>query len=297
MTKKYKLLFFGTPEIAVPLLQKLAQNSRFEIVGVGVSPDKKVGRKQILTSSPVKLAAESLGLPIFEIKHKSDLAELGKKVSFDRAIVIAFGIIFPREVVQSKKFLNVHFSLLPKWRGASPVQSAILAGEKISGITIQEMAESLDSGAILWQEKISIGGQKTSEVFSRFAEHTAGVLPQALSDVLEKKIVPVAQKEADATFCKKIQKSDGEVFPGRETASQIFRKFCAFDLWPGTFLSTEKGKMKLTAISLAPCKNAHRIPCANNTEIFIERAQIPGKKEMSITEILRGNPNLFSRKK
>jgi len=291
---KHKILFFGTPEIAVPSLEKLSSDENFEIVGVCVFPDRKVGRQQVLKKCAVKAAAEKLGLPIFEIEKKSDLEDLYKNEKFDVAVVIAFGMIFPKIILGDKKFLNVHFSLLPKFRGASPVQSAILDGNKVSGITIQQMVEKLDAGDILWQKSFPIEGQKTSEVFASFARETAEILPKVIENFCTNQIVPVPQDETAASFCSKFEKKDGEICLTTESAKNIWQKFLAFDIFPQIFLQTKKGAVKLTDISLSPVENAVRLKCANNSSIYILRAQVPGKKEMSATDIERGNPGLFA---
>ncbi len=290
---KPKILFFGTPSIAVPTLEALAQDDRFEIIGVGVFPDRKVGRKQILQKCAVKISAENLNLRIFEIKKKSELENIYKNEKFDAAVVIAFGMIFPASILQDGKFLNVHFSLLPKFRGASPVQSAILAGNKDSGITVQKMVEKLDAGEILWQKDFSIEGLKTSEVFESFAQTTAEILPKILTNFCTNEITPIPQEENSATFCSKFEKKDGEIFPATESAKTIWQKFLAFDLFPQIFVQTKKGAVKLTEISLTPVENAIKLKCANNSEIHIIRAQIPGKCEMSAIDIERGNPGVF----
>ncbi len=291
-----KIFFFGTPEIAIPTLEKLAKNPNMEIVGVGIFPDRKVGRKQILTPCPVKIAAQNLKLPIFEIKNKVDLLKIFQTQTFDLGLVIAFGMIFPEEVLNIPKFgvINIHFSLLPKYRGASPVQSAILNGDQASGITFQKMVRKLDAGDILYQKEFDIAGKKTSEVFTDFAEKSAEMCAEFLTKYETGEIEPISQNEADATFCGKFEKADGEVFPQKETAEQIYQKYLAFDLFPGVFVKTKKGNVKLTKISLSPSESSISLDCAQNTKIHLLQAQIPGKSAMPIGEILKGNLELFN---
>ncbi|MCF7906019.1 methionyl-tRNA formyltransferase [Candidatus Gracilibacteria bacterium] len=292
--EKKKILFWGTPDIAVPALQSLADLPDVGITGVCVPPDKPVGRKQILSPCPVKSVAQELDLPIIEIKEKSDLLRVHESETFDLALVIAFGMIFPASMLGSGKYINVHFSLLPRYRGASPVQSAILSGDRVSGITFQKMEARLDSGPILLQKEYPIEGKSTSELFHLLSHKTARLLPDFLETYVQGGLVPVVQKESEATVCKKFTKKDGAVFPHKETAETIYRKFLAFDLFPGIFLSTPKGNVKLTQITLTPDTDALLLPCKNNTHLFIQRAQIPGKKEMPIREIIKGNPAIFS---
>ncbi len=295
MTQK-NILFFGTPEIAVPSLEALIADETVHIVGVGTPPDKPVGRKQILTPCPVKKYAEDYDLPIFEIGNKADVVKVFQENEVDLAIVIAFGVIFPEEILNLPRLgtVNVHFSLLPQYRGASPVQSAILNGDTVSGITFQKMVKKLDAGDTLWQKPSPIENKKTSELWDFFARETAKEMPHFLEAYFDKKIVPEPQKEEEATFCHKFEKADGLVDPKSETAEMIYRKYLAFDVWPKIFMETDKGPMKLTEISLEEKAGVYPLFCEENTKLYISKAQLAGKKEMSIGDILRGNSGLLN---
>lgn len=290
---KKKIFFFGTPEIANPSLEKISELNEYEIVGVGVFPDRKIGRKQIYTSCPVKKLARKLGFKIFEIPNKESLVEIYKTQKFDLGMVIAFGMIFPQEILEDQKFVNVHFSLLPEYRGASPVQTAILEGQKESGITWQTMVSKLDAGDILFQKTFDIENQKTSEVWNDFSEKTAELFPEFLEKYFSDQLYSISQIEAKATFCHKFQKSDGEIFPQLETAEKIYQKFLAFNVQPKIFIKTEKGFVKITDANLQNEKESYKLKCKNNSFLFIKKAQISGKKEMKISEILKGHPCLF----
>lgn len=289
---KKRILFFGTPDIAVPCLEKLCGMQMLEIVGVGVSPDKKVGRKQILTPSPVKKKAQERGLPIFEVATSKDLVSLFENQKCDLALVIAFGMIFPEKVLSmpSQGVVNIHFSLLPRYRGASPVQSAILNADPVSGITFQQMVYALDRGDILYQKSYPIVGLKTSEVFKFFGKESAEMLPDFLSKFFIQSMVPRPQEESQATVCKKLDKKDGEIFPFRQTADEIYRRYLAFDLFPGIFMSSPKGPLKLLEIN----REGGGVPlkCAQDTSLKVAIAQLPGKKPAPMADILRGNPPL-----
>ncbi len=290
----YKIIFCGTPEIAVPSLQSLVNDSRYEIVKVCTPPDKKIGRKQIITSCPLKQVAKDLNLSTQDIYQKKDLITLLQNTSIDICIVIAFGMIFPSKILNLPRYgtINIHFSLLPKWRGASPVQSSILAGETKSGITVQQMAKSLDSGDILEQQTFDITNKKTSEVFNCFAQETAQMLPLFLSKYLSGKISSKSQDKKEATFCHKFERSDGEVSFKEDTALEIYQKFLAFDLFPGIFFKTKKGDCKLLDISLAEEIDSVRIICKNQSILWISIAQLSGKKPIKMINILKGNPDL-----
>ncbi len=291
---KTRVLFFGTPDIAVPSLEALHADNDLEIVGIGVFPDKKIGRKQVLMPCPVKEAALSFGLPLYELASKKDLESLFHTVECDVAIVIAFGMIFPESVLSIPPLgvMNVHFSLLPLYRGASPVQSALLHGDKISGITFQKMVKALDEGDILYQESFLIEGLATSEVFDLSATKTAHVLPNFITQKLQD-VVPLSQDSTKATYCTKIQKKDGFVSPQAETAQSIYRKYRAYDLFPGIYMQTKKGILKLKKVSDVYVEGAYKMECKENTFLWILRAQLEGKKEMPIVDILRGAPDVF----
>ena len=187
----------------------------------------------------------------------------------------------------------MHFSLLPQFRGASPVQSAILAGEKFSGISIQKMAKKLDAGEIFWQQKFLIEQKNCREIFNFFAQKTAEILPNFLEKFFKNEIFGKKQIEKNATFCRKIEKKDGEIFPQKMGADEIFRKFLAFKIWPEIFFRRGEKIVKLKKIFLKnPPKNCAEILCKNG-KIFVDRAQISGKKEMPAAAILRGNPRIF----
>lgn len=315
--KKKRIFFLGTPEIAVPSLEAI----EYEIVGVGVFPDRKVGRKQVLMPCSVKAKALELGLPIFEIENKEKLVEICDNLDFDLGVVIAFGMIFPKEILD-KFFVNVHFSALPKWRGASPVQSSILAGEAKNSITFQRMVSDLDAGDVLMQESFDVSGMTTGEVWEDFSYKTASMMPKFLRDFFEGNIVPKVQEESEATFCGKFTKQDGEVFPEKESAGEIYRKFLAFSPWPGIYMETGMGNVKILGCAPLPTSPQGRgdtdsfsvsppspllnqegknkptngfydLKCKNGSVLRIFRAQVPGKKPMDVGDILCGNPDIF----
>lgn len=294
---KCRVFFWGTPELACPSLRALDQDPFVEIVGVGVMPDKKRGRKQILTPCAVKECALELGLPIYEIQNKQELIGAVEHVSFDLGIVIAFGMIFPSEVLEKTDLgiVNIHFSLLPQYRGASPVQSALLYGDTKSGITWQRMVPELDAGDILFQKSYSIEGKSTSELFEYFGEQTAFHMDSFIeSYVFEKSLTPLSQNNVEATFCGKFSKMDGLINPSNQTASEIYQRYLAFDVWPGIFIETSFGNVKLKKISLQKKEGLFKLSCSNNTSLWLEVVQVPGKNPLPVQDVLRGYPDLFA---
>ncbi len=277
MTPSLRIFFFGTPYIAVPSLKALAHDKNVEIVGVGVFPDRPVGRKQILTPCAVKVAAQELNLPIYEIASKAELIEITQAVDYDLGIVIAFGMIFP-ETVLEKPTVNVHFSLLPAYRGASPVQAAILNGDTTSGITWQRMVKALDAGDVLYQVKHSIVDKSTATLWKEMADETAESFPQFIQDYLNETLQKQSQDESKATFCGKFSRSDGEILPTIETAQSIYRKFLAFDPWPGIYLETERGRLKILDCALNNSEEAVPLAAADDTTLYLTTVQLAGKK-------------------
>jgi methionyl-tRNA formyltransferase len=292
---KKKILFFGTPEIAVPSLKAIAALEDYEIVGVGVFPDRKVGRKQILTPCPVKAAALELELPVFEIDSKAELKALFQAVPCDLAIVIAFGLIFPPSVLRTPPLgvVNVHFSLLPEHRGASPVQAAILKGQTQTGITWQRMVKALDAGDILWQTTHDIHNQNTRQVWEDFSHFTAEAFPAFLNAYTQAQITPQVQNENEATFCGKYEKSDGYLDYRTQDAATIYNAWLAFTPWPGVSFNTTLGQMKLLEISLEALADSVPITCANDTTLWIKTAQIPGKGPQPFSALLNRETNLL----
>ncbi len=276
-------------------MQSIAELENYEIVGVGVFPDRKVGRKQILTPCAVKVAALDLNLPVFELDSKAALEALFEKIDCDLAIVIAFGMIFPASLLKKPPLgvVNVHFSLLPAFRGASPVQSAILEGLNETGITWQRMVEALDAGDILWQTKHDIKDQTTLQVWQNFSEHTAQAFPEFLDAYTKESIKPKPQIESEATFCGKFKKTDGYLNPAQHSAETIYNTWRAFQPWPGVSLESNLGLLKLTKISLTSNQESVAINCAQDSTLYIVEAQIPGKKPQPFQQIQRQYPHIF----
>lgn len=298
--KPIKLLYFGTPEIATQPLVQLANDPRFEIVGVGTFPDKSVGRKRVLTPSPVKTCAVSLGLPVYELSSKQDLCHLFETVACDVALVIAFGMIFPKSILSVPRLgvLNVHFSLLPQYRGASPVQSAILDQQTVSGITVQKMVQALDAGDIVWQKEYDITEKGTGELWHFFAKETAQFLPEVMTKYADGALELIPQEEAAATFCSKFEKADGFVIPSSLSAEALYARYLAFDVWPGVFLElpehffgkTKKLQLKEMVLGQKPEKGIV-MPCGTGFVTLLS-VKLEGKTQMPADTFAHGNETI-----
>jgi methionyl-tRNA formyltransferase len=230
-----QVAFAGTPEFAVQSLRAIA-GSAHRLVGVLTQPDRPAGRGRTLTASPIKRLALELGLPVAQppsLKSESERAVLAGWVP-DVLVVVAYGLILPTAALAIPHLggINVHASLLPRWRGAAPVQRAILAGDANTGITIMQMAAGLDTGPMLMQRSVSIGAAQTAlQLLDTLAELGAGLLTKAL-DGLELGTLHAVDQPADgATYAAKIDKREAQI-DWRQSAQQIARQVRAFNPWP-----------------------------------------------------------------
>ncbi|TDJ86538.1 methionyl-tRNA formyltransferase [Campylobacter volucris] len=240
------IIFMGTPSYATCILKELIKEG-FNIQALFTQPDKPVGRKQILTPSDTKkfILENNLNIKIYTPKSLKDenIIKDTKDLKPDFIVVAAYGKILPKEILDIAPCINLHASLLPKYRGASPIQSAILNADKISGVCSMLMEEGLDSGAVLESVEFNIEGKKSNEIFDIFSNLAAKLCVSTLNNFY--KITPQIQDESKVSFCKKIKKEDGLI--ELNEASVIYQKFLAFYPWPGIFL---KNGLKFLDIEL-----------------------------------------------
>jgi methionyl-tRNA formyltransferase len=305
--KKIRIIFMGTPDFALPGLLALIAAPDFSIVGVFTQTDKPIGRKQILTSPPVKVLAEKSDLTIFQPEKIKTAAEIIKNLAPDLIVVIAYGQIIPPDILAIPKFgcVNVHASLLPKYRGAACLNAPILNGDTATGVTVMQMDANLDTGPILRQSKIQLNGRETwPELHDRLAALGAELLIPTLRDWVTGKIKPQAQDDTLATYVKTLKKSDGKI-DWTKSAAEIERMVRAYNPWPGTHALSDKKILKILAV--APevlAANEHQagemflhdgklaVQCGQGA-LLILKLQIAGGKALDYNEFLRGNKNLF----
>lgn len=307
MAEKTKIIFMGTADFAVPIVKKLNENSGFLVSGVITKADKPVGRKQEIVYSPVKKFALENNLPVFQpekLKDANFLEQL-KKIQPDLIIVCAYGKIIPKEILDLPKIacINVHPSLLPRYRGASPIQSAILNCEKITGTTIMLMDEGMDTGDILSQKEAQISDTDNFETMhDKLADLSADLLIETLEKYLNKEIVPQKQDDSKATLCKILEREDGQI-DWSKTVEQIDCQIRAFTPWPGAFTFIKDKRIKI----LEHKKSNERINPgeiiiigekiifgAKDGAIEVIKLQLEGKKAMTAGEFLRGNRKLIA---
>ena len=229
----------GSPDFALPTLQALYEH--YQVVGVVTQPDRPAGRGRQPQASPVKQAAQALGLEVYQpvsLRKPEVLAQLSAWAP-DLIVVAAFGQILPKAVLDlpPKGSLNVHASLLPHWRGASPIQAAIAAGDDHSGVTIMLMDEGLDTGPILSQRSVPLPfGITGSQLSKQLAELGARTLIEILPSYLDGMVAPLPQNENEATYAPMLKKSDG-LLDFNRTALELTRKVNAYQPWPGTYFN------------------------------------------------------------
>ena len=232
------IVFMGTPEYAAKILRALAE-AKFEIAAVFTQPDKPVGRKQILTPSEVKIYAQQHlpAVPIFQpatLRDEAVAAQI-KDLKPDFIVVAAYGKILPQAILDIAPCINLHASILPKYRGASPIQSALLAGEKQTGVTAMLMDAGLDTGDMLDFACTPCEDKTAAQLFDELGNLAGELIVKTLRNFAN--LTPIRQDDAQATHCKKIAKSDG-LFSFDEKAEQIYNKFRALTPWPGIYLAS-----------------------------------------------------------
>lgn len=229
-----KIVYMGTPHYAKEILDTLIQAEDMEVALVLTQPDRPVGRKKVLTPPPVKVLAEEHGIEVLQPNRLSDegIEEAIKSADPDFIIVAAFGQLLPRSILDIAPCINLHASLLPQYRGASPVQQSLLNGDEKTGVTSMLMEEGLDTGDIL--EKVEFVIPKDIRLHALMQQLTEDACSLTLSTIRHyKSITPEKQDEKQATLCKKIKKSDGEI--NFKDAKEIYNKYRAFEGWPGIF--------------------------------------------------------------
>jgi methionyl-tRNA formyltransferase len=256
------IVFMGTAELAVPSLKALCQMHGHRVVGVFTQPDRPAGRNQKLTASPVKQVAEWRRIPVFQPEKLREGAAVQalRQLNPQIIVVVAYGQLLRREILDLPKFgcVNVHASLLPRWRGAAPIQWAIVSGDEETGVTTMKMDEGLDTGPILLQARMPIYRDDTAATLhDRLAEMGARLIVETVEKLENEELEPTRQDNARATHARKLSKEDGHI-DWRESAEQICRKVRAFDPWPGAFCflpSGEAGKGLLLKIWKAEAIN------------------------------------------
>ncbi len=286
MNKNLKIVFFGTPRFSVKILESLDEAGLTPSLVI-TAPDKPKGRKMVLTPPPVKLWAQKYKIKILQPKDKEELRIMNNELrNYDLFIVASYGKILPKSILEIPKHgtINVHPSLLPKYRGASPIQSVILNGEKETGTTIMLMNEKMDEGDILTQEKLSknISNLYFKELEERLADLSGKLLVETIPKWISGEIEPTPQDHSKATYTKMISKKNGEI-DWSEPDEKIYNKIRAFTPWPSAYTFFNNKRIIITKASLN-----------KSGRLEIEKVKPEGKNEIAFEEFLKNNPNFSS---
>lgn len=300
-----RIVFMGTPQFAVPSLRSLA--AAFHVVGVVTRPDRPAGRGRSLRPPPVRVAAEELGLPFLQPARVSRPESLNALLAWDPEVIIvaAFGEILSREVLDLPPLgcLNVHASLLPRWRGASPIQSALLHGDVETGVTLMLMEQGLDSGPIVAQSGTSIGrGETAGEVEARLAQLGADLLLKVLPLYASGEVVPRPQPDTGVTSAPRLHKDSGRL-DFALPAEQLERQVRAFEPWPTSFFEWQAKRIVVRAaravtgsglaVGRVVAYDGRPAVSTGEGRLVLERVQAAGGRPMSGVEFLRGARNLL----
>ncbi len=290
-----RVIFMGTPEFAVPTLTALAEAGH-EIAAAYSQPPRPAGRGKKLQPSPVQLAAEALGIPVFtpvSLKSAEEQAAFAA-LEADVAVVAAYGLILPQAILDAPRLgcLNVHGSLLPRWRGAAPVQRAILAGDAMTGVTIMQMERGLDTGPMLALGAMPVGWQTAGELTAEIADLGARLMIEVLADISA--FTPIPQPEEGVTYAHKIDKAESRL-DFTQSAEQVERQVRAFAPAPGAFFELEGERYRVLEADVvegsgAPgttLDDALTIACGEGAirPLIVQRA---GKPAMETAALLRG---------
>jgi len=309
-----RVVFMGTPEFAVPCLEHLVLN-KYQVVAVYTQPDKPVGRGRSPVSPPVKSAALSWKLPVVQSVSLKSEEEVAQLADFhpDAIVVAAYGQILPQPVLDIPRYgcINVHPSLLPRFRGASPVAAAILAGDDFTGVSIMLLDRGLDTGPVLARAQIPVSGQDTTgSLTAKLSQIGARLLQEVLPRWQRSELSPQAQNEVEATYSSPITKGEGEV-DWRLPAIDIWRRVRAFQPWPGCYTRwrgkrleiieavplPEEGILEVGQVVALPAtteraKAAFGV-CTGDGILGVCQVQLEGKRAMSAAEFLRGQRQLM----
>lgn len=278
--QKTRIIFWGTPEFAVPSFFELLQK-KYEIVSVVTQPDKPVGRKQELTASPVKKAALKYNVLVLQpedVKNANFIKRI-KNLDPDLCVVAAYGNIIPKNILDIPEygFINVHTSLLPKLRGASPMQTAILEDHPKTGVTIMQMDEKMDTGPILMQKEVILTNKDNLEsLHDNLKILGANLLVEAIPPYMLGNLKPAIQDDSEATYSELISKDTGKIDLENDLPEEIERKIRALSPWPGVWTIYKNKRLKILAVHL------------DENKLILDQVQPEGKKPMTWAEFIRG---------
>ncbi|MGN4942831.1 methionyl-tRNA formyltransferase [Bacillus cereus group sp. MYBK104-1] len=299
-----KVVFMGTPDFSVPVLRRLIEDG-YDVIGVVTQPDRPVGRKKVLTPTPVKVEAEKHGIPVLQPLRIREKDEYEKVLALEPDLIVtaAFGQIVPNEILEAPKYgcINVHASLLPELRGGAPIHYAIMEGKEKTGITIMYMVEKLDAGDILTQVEVEIEERETTgSLFDKLSEAGAHLLSKTVPLLIQGKLETIKQNEEEVTFAYNI-KREQEKIDWTKTGEEVYNHIRGLNPWPVAYTTLAGQVVKVWWGEKVPVtKSAEAgtivaieedgfvVATGNETGVKITELQPSGKKRMSCSQFLRG---------
>lgn len=284
-----KIIFIGTSQFALPTLENLIKNN-YPILAVITAPDKPAGRQQEIVLSPVKQTALKYNLSILQPEKISAISPEISELKPDLIVIAAYGQIIPKNILDIPQWgsLNLHPSLLPKYRGPSPIQTAILNGDKMTGTTIMLMDEKIDHGPIISQKKMALAPDENYQTLEKkLAQLTADFLIEILPQFIQSKIQPKPQEENKASYTKILTRPDGQI-NWKQTAQQIARMVRAYHPWPGAWTDFNGQRIKILKARAVETKQAATLATGQGF-LLLEMVQPAGKKPMTGQEFFRGH--------
>ncbi|TVP10407.1 methionyl-tRNA formyltransferase [Shewanella sp. KCT] len=307
--KPLKILFAGTPDFAARHLQALI-DSEHQVIGVYSQPDRPAGRGKKLQASPVKALALEHDIPVYQpvsLRNEDAQAELAA-LGADIMVVVAYGLILPQVVLDTPRLgcINVHGSILPRWRGAAPIQRALWAGDAATGVTIMQMDIGLDTGDMLLKTHLPIEDSDTSaSLYEKLAEQGPTALIQALKGLAEGSLTPEPQDEALASYAEKLSKEEAQL-DWRKPAQQLWREVRAFNPWPASHFPHQDAAIKVWQASVSD-ETSQQAPgtiihadkqgiavTTGEGVLVLETIQLPGKKAMAVADVLNARGDWFT---
>lgn len=309
-----KIAFFWTGDFSKNILSDILEKKEFEVKLVVSQPDKPFGRKQELAPTPIKSLILEKGWNILQpdtLRNNHDFFDILKALDLDFIVVVAYGKIIPKEILQIPKYgcINIHGSILPAYRGASPIQESLKKADKKTGLTIMYMSEGMDEGDILSIQEVPIEiTDKTPDIFKKFENIWADLLTNTLQSIIKWSIKAIPQDSSKATYCKKIEKEDGKIDFENETVLEIYNRFRAYTPWPWIYTYYKEKKLDITDCFFEENdmmfdddfhlwdvvefedhgKSSIWILCRGGI-LILNRVKLEWKKEMSIKDFVNGN--------
>lgn len=324
-----KIAFFGTPQFAADILSGIVVYPDIEVVLVASQPDKPVWRKKQVFPTPVKKIAQEKSIEVLQPEKlkpslnslpegEMQLHEKLESLDLDFIVVVAYGKIIPQTILDIPKYgcINIHGSILPLYRGASPVQSAVKDGHQETGLTIMYMNKKMDEGDILRIQKVSIWKDDTSiDIFQKFVSIAPKLLVETLKDIVSWDISGTSQDHSKATYCSMIDKKDGEIDFQKFSSQEIYNMFRGYQPWPGIYTIFDGKKLGLENISLFPAwynspptslqergdkpgsfvkldKKNYGVVCADKKILLLHQVKPEWKKSMDMVSFVNGNKNI-----